>query len=126
MSISIANIVFWSLMDDSEAQDAEDYQVTCDDCATMISEDKYDQYDGLCEACYDSVHFTCSACGEEFHCDDHHEIYRDLCEECGDMKRTEVADELWSEIVDLAGSWSGEDYEIARLRKLLAYAGKLK
>jgi len=42
------------------------------------------------------------------------------------MKRTEVADELWSEIEDLAGSWSGEDYEITRLWKLLAYATKLK
>jgi len=126
MSISLANITIWNLMHDSEAQDADDYQVTCDECATLISEDQYGEHDGLCEACYDSVHFTCGECSGEFHCDDHHATYSDLCEECGCSERSQLADELWAEIEDLAGSWSGEDDGISKLQKLLKYAKKLK
>ena len=126
MSISLANIAIWSLMDDSEVQDAEDYRVTCDDCAILISETQYEAHDGLCDRCYDSVHFTCSECSGEFHCDDHHETYTDLCEECGYSRRTQLADELWAEIEDLAGSWSGEPDENYKLQKLLKYTKKLK
>ena len=126
MSVSNANITLWHLHDNDEAEKAEDYRVTCDDCATLITEDQYGEHDGLCRGCYDSVHCTCTMCGEEFHCDDHHETYTDLCDGCGETKRTEVADELWSKIEDLAGSWSGEETEISRLQKLLKYARKLK
>ena len=80
---------------------------------------------GLCDRCYDAVHFTCGECGEEFHCDDVSSDYPELCTDCGSTKRTEVADALWSEIEDLAGSWSGEDTEIPNLKKLLAYAKQL-
>ena len=45
---------------------------------------------------------------------------------CGSAKRTEVAEELWTEIEDLAGSWSGEPDENYKLQKLLKYARKLK
>jgi len=126
MSISLANITIWSLVDNDDAMYGANYRVTCDECATLIGEDQYGEHDGLCETCYDSVHFTCGECGGEFHCDDHHETYRDLCEECGSAKRTEETDELWAEIEDHAGSWSGEDSEITRLQKLLAYARQLK
>ena len=81
MSISPANIAIWFLIDNDDAMYDGDYRVTCDDCATLISEDQYSEHDGLCDRCYDSVHFTCSECGGEFHCDDHHETYRDLCDE---------------------------------------------
>jgi len=76
MSVSLANITLWHLHDNDEAEDAADYRVTCDDCATMISETQYGEHDGLCDRCYDAVHFTCDACGGEFHCDDHHETSR--------------------------------------------------
>src|SRR5271166_2095462 len=112
MSMSLANIAIWSLINDSEAQDALDYHVTCDDCAILISETQYEAHDGLCEGCFDSVHFTRSECGEVYHQDDRSETYKDLCEECGCSKRTKQADELWAEIEDLAGSWSDEDSEI--------------
>jgi hypothetical protein len=126
MSISLANIAIWSLMDNDDAMYDENYRVTCDDCAILISEDRYGTHDGPCDRCYDSVHFTCSECGGEFHCDDHHETYTVLCEGCGDTRRTQQTDELWAEIEDLAGSWSGDDTEISKLQKLLKYARKLK
>ena len=126
LSMSNANIALWQLMDDSLAQDAEDYMVTCDKCAALITEDQYGEHDGLCEACHDAVHFTCPECGETYHCDEHHDTYTDLCENCGAVKREVIADGLWSEIEDLAGSWLGEATEISKLQKLLAYAKKLK
>jgi len=126
MTMSLANTAIWSLVDNDDAMYGENYRVACDDCATLISEDQCGSHDGLCDRCYDAVHFTCSACGEECHTDDCHATYKDLCEGCGSAKRTEVADELWSEIEDLAGTWSGEETEITNLKKLLAYAKKLK
>lgn len=63
MSISLATIALWRLMDDNEAQYAEDYRVTCDECASLISEELYGEHDGLCPLCYDAVHFTCDECG---------------------------------------------------------------
>ena len=130
MSMSSANMTIWKLIDNDDAMYAEHYQVTCDECATLVSEDQYedqyDEHDGLCDRCYDAVHFTCAECGEEHHCDDHHTTYPSLCDGCGDTKCREVADELWALIEDLVGSWSGEDTEITRLQKLLKYAKKLK
>lgn len=125
MAVSLANIAIWKLIDNTEAQDTEDYRVTCDDCATMIDEDTYDSNDGLCPTCDALVHFTCSECNETFHTDDHSEYGECLCTECGIAKQMQEADELWAEIEDLAGSWSGEDNEISNLRKLLNLAKKL-
>jgi hypothetical protein len=122
-----ANLHLWRLLPDfGEMQDSADYRVTCDECAALIAEDEYDANDGLCDTCNAKVHFTCDECGEEFHEDERSEYDPKLCEECGSAKRTKVADDLWEEITDLAGSWSGEEWEIPNLKKLLAYARRLK
>jgi len=52
MSVAEANIALWRLTDNSEAQDAEGYEVTCDECGVLVNEDAYGERDGLCEACY--------------------------------------------------------------------------
>jgi hypothetical protein len=126
MSVAQANMAVWRLLDNEEAQDAEDYQVTCDERGGLITEDDYGERDGLCEACHAAVHFTCDECGEEFHLDEQSEEFPRHCVGCGCDKHTKIADGLLSELEDLAGSWSGEEYEISRLRKLLAYAKRLK
>lgn len=125
-SLYWANVTLRELLDNSAVEDAADYKLTCDECAALISEDTYSTLDGLCEACHDACHFTCAECVGEFHQDDRSEYYPKLCAECGAAKRTEIADGLWSEIEDLAGSWVGEDYEIERLKKLLNYARRMK
>jgi methionyl-tRNA synthetase len=124
--IAEANILIWRLLDNSDAEEADGYQVACDECAALVSEDVYSENDGLCNACNAAVHFTCEACGEEQHVDDRSEEYPTLCVSCGSDKHTKAADNLWSELEDLAGSWSGEDCEISNLKKLLAYAKRLR
>jgi DNA-directed RNA polymerase subunit RPC12/RpoP len=126
MCLATANLTIWRLLDNSEAEDAEDYLVTCDDCGALITDDEYSANNGLCGGCNAAVHFTCGECKEAFHVDDRSDEFPLLCTDCGSAKHTELADGLWSELEDLAGSWSGEDFEIGRLRKLLAYAKRLK
>ena len=121
-----ANVTLRDLVDNGDVEDAADYRVTCDECATLITSDYYDEHDGLCDACHASVHATCGECGGEFHLDEMSDEFPKLCVDCGCEKHTAVADELWEEITDHVGSWSGEDDEIARLKKLLAYAKRLK
>jgi hypothetical protein len=98
----------------------------CDECGQPYPPDEDGESDGLCEACYDACHFTCDSCGEHKHQDDRSDEFPELCTSCGCDKHTEVADGLWAELEDLAGSWSGEDYEIKNLKKLLAYAKRLR
>ncbi len=126
MSLADANLAIWRLLDCGEAEDAEDYRVTCDECGGLVDEDVYGENDGLCEACHAAVHFTCKDCGHEYHTDDQSDEFKGVCTDCGSSKRQELADGLWSELEDYVGSWSGEDYEISSLRKLLAYAKRLR
>ncbi len=116
--------------DDECPEDAVDYGTVCDgrdDCITLVSVngDDYDDHDQQCQACWDSTHFYCRECDEEFHHDEEHEQFKGYCVDCGCSKHQEKGDELWTEIEDIAGSWSGDDDEIMKLKKLLAYVKKL-
>lgn len=126
MSMSEANVLLWRLLDNSEAEEAEGYNVACDECAGLVNEDEYSENDGLCTACHGKVHFVCPSCGDTFHQDDRSKDYPELCVDCASERHRTVADGLWSELEELAGIWSGEDHEIERLKKLLNYARRLK
>jgi hypothetical protein len=100
--------------------------VECDDCPAMITQEEYDAQDGWCKDCYAKTHFTCKRCHEVNHVDDRGEEFPLCCNSCDSDEHQEIADDLWeNQITDLVGSWSGESYEIPRLRKLLAYVKRL-
>lgn len=121
-----ANGSLAALVDNGDIEDAEDYRVTCDECATLITIDYHDDHDGLCEACYDACHFDCQECGDEFHTDERSEEFPKLCVECGCSKHHDEVESIWSQIEDVVGGWDGDDDELPRLKKLLAYARRLK
>ncbi len=100
--------------------------VKCDDCDAMITQEEYDAQDGWCQKCYVACHRVCKRCHEVIHVDDMSEEFLLCCQVCADDEHSEIADDLWeNQITDLVGTWTGESYEIPRLRKLLAYAKKL-
>jgi hypothetical protein len=107
-------------------RDDEIELVKCDDCPAMITAEEYDEQNGWCKTCFDRQHRVCKRCHEVTHVEDMSEEFPLCCGDCGSDEHSEVADDLWeNQITDLVGSWSGEEYEIANLRKLLAYAKKL-
>ena len=127
-----AEKVYWAgvklreLIDNDEAEDADDYRVVCDECAALVGEDTYSMYDGLCDACHAAMYFTCDACGEEFHLDEMVAEFPKFCVHCGCEKHRQIVEELNDRLTEVIGSWDGEETEIGRLRKLLSYAKRLK
>jgi hypothetical protein len=100
--------------------------VACDDCDELLSQEEYNEQDGYCSKCHAKHYRRCRRCKEEYHESDAHKEFPDCCDSCGDEEHTERADDLWeNQITDLVGSWAGEEYEIPRLRRLLAYAKQL-
>lgn len=126
MGMCSANGSLAALLDNGDIEDAEDYRLCCEECAALITIDYHDDHDGLCEACYDAVHFDCTECGDEFHRDERSEEFPKLCVECGCSKHHDEVESIWSQIEDVVGTWDGEDDELPRLKKLLAYARRLK
>jgi hypothetical protein len=124
----MANLELTGLMDNDAADEASDYWVVCGDadCSGQIPQDDYNDQDAMCKSCYDSVHFDCIGCDETLHCDEESDDFKGYCVECGCARNREIADGIWSEIEDLAGSWAEEDGEIAKLRKVLSYMKRLK
>lgn len=121
-----ANGTLAALLDNGDIEDEDDYRLCCDECKALITVDYHDDHDGLCEACYDAVHFDCTECGDEFHVDEQSEEHKGYCVDCGCSKHAEEVESLNDEINDVMGSWDGDEDEIAKLRKLLAYARRLK
>jgi hypothetical protein len=126
MGMCSANGTLAALVDNGDAEDAEDYRLTCDECAALVDISYYEDSDGLCSSCYDACHFDCDGCGDEFHIDERSEEFPKLCVDCGCTKHHDEVELIWSQIEDVVGAWDGEDNEISRLKKLLAYARRLK
>jgi hypothetical protein len=49
-----------------------------------------------------------------------------LCVDCGSSKHTEVVEALNDELSEVIGKWDGDDDEVAKMRRLLAYAKRLR
>ncbi len=109
----------------SQTADDEIEMVECDECGCEMTQDEYDEEEGLCVRCTAKVMRVCKRCNETYHVEDAHTEFAMCCDSCGDDERQEIADGLWSEIEDLVGSWSAETYEVSNMRRLLAYAKKL-
>ena len=92
---------------------------------TLITVDYHDDHDGLCGMLQRGP-LPCGECGDEFHIDERSEEYPKLCAECGSEKHhDEVRVDLEPD-QETVGGWDGEDDELPRLKKLLAYAKRLK
>jgi hypothetical protein len=127
MALALANMALWHLVDNTEAEEADDFLVTCEgeDCAALMTEDEYADRDGLCPRCYAACHFTCTECGKEYPEDDRSEEFPKLCQDCGDAKHGELVEELKGRLDEVLGEWDGDEGELDRLRKLVAFARKL-
>jgi PHP family Zn ribbon phosphoesterase len=114
-------------LNDKPEVDASDEieMVKCDGCTVMMTQDEYDEAEGLCPVCTAKIMRTCKRCHGDYHVDDAHAEYPMCCESCGDDEHEEIANGLREEIEELVGSWSAEAHEIPYLRRVLAFARKL-
>jgi len=111
---------------EAEVTDEElDELQQCEECGERITLAEVEEHGGYCPRCYGKFFRVCARCHDHYHVDDMGEEFPDVCCDCQEDQHTEVADALWEEVTDLVGSWSGEEYEIPRLRRLLAYAKQL-
>jgi hypothetical protein len=100
---------------------------TCDNCTREISEDQYDDHDGLCAECLAGT-FTCEECGERTFQTDAHGLLKTMCESCGDQeleeRRQERLDKAAEELRDLTEAIIDLD-DFGTIRKAVAVLKRL-
>jgi len=111
------------------AQEAEDFRFLCPECAagwTIDNRDPEEDDDAVCEACWAKANFTCAGCHQDCAIDDRHQQYPEYCTSCGDEHHAERVQDERSELDKILADWMDTEGELTKLKKLIAYAKRLK
>jgi hypothetical protein len=110
-----------------EAIEADDFRYACPDCGKLaLADDPEDDEDATCDACHTATHFTCSTCHEECRLEDRDDRYPTLCSSCGDDHHNGLCEAYRDEIASVLDGWGEDEDELAKLKKVLAYAKRFK